>query len=80
MNNSAKIALVTGGSRGLGRATVEALAQRGVNVVLTYKTRLAEANEVVTRVEALGARAIALSFSAGETTPLTHLLALFRAR
>lgn len=37
MNNSAKIALVTGGSRGLGRATVEALAQRGVNVVLTYK-------------------------------------------
>ena len=43
MNNSAKIALVTGGSRGLGRATVEALAQRGVNVVLTYKTRLAEA-------------------------------------
>lgn len=34
MNNSAKIALVTGGSRGLGRATVEALAQRGVNVVL----------------------------------------------
>ncbi len=35
MNNSAKIALVTGGSRGLGRATVEALAQRGVNVVLT---------------------------------------------
>ncbi|MDM7344165.1 SDR family oxidoreductase [Klebsiella pneumoniae] len=58
MNNSAKIALVTGGSRGLGRAIVEALAQRGVNVVLTYKTRLAEANEVVTRVEALGAREI----------------------
>ncbi|MBZ4288469.1 SDR family NAD(P)-dependent oxidoreductase, partial [Mycobacterium tuberculosis] len=52
MNNSAKIALVTGGSRGLGRATVEALAQCGVNVVLTYKTRLAGANEVVTRVEA----------------------------
>ena len=46
---------MTGGSRGLGRATVEALAQRGVNVVLTHKTRLTEANEVVTRVEALGA-------------------------
>ncbi|WP_228742168.1 SDR family NAD(P)-dependent oxidoreductase, partial [Klebsiella quasipneumoniae] len=47
MNNSAKIALVTGGSRGLGRATVEALAQRGVNVVLTYNAHFAEANDVV---------------------------------
>ncbi|MDP1183437.1 SDR family NAD(P)-dependent oxidoreductase, partial [Klebsiella pneumoniae] len=47
MNNSAKIALVTGGSRGLGRATVEALAQRGVNVVLTYNAHFAEAHEVV---------------------------------
>ena len=78
MNNSAKIALVTGGSRGLGRATVEALAQRGVNVVLTYKTRLAEANEVVTRVEALGARAIALPFSAGETDTLDAFVSAFQ--
>jgi 3-oxoacyl-ACP reductase-like protein len=77
MNNSAKIALVTGGSRGLGRATVEALAQRGVNVVLTYKTRLAEANEVVTRVEALGGRSRCLSAPA-KPTPLTHLSAPFR--
>ena len=61
MNNSAKIALVTGGSRGLGRATVEALAQRGVNVVLTYNAHFAEANEVVARGEAQGSRAIDLS-------------------
>lgn len=80
MNNSAKIALVTGGSRGLGRATVEALAQRGVNVVLTYKTRLAEANEVVTRVEALGAGRSRCLSAPAKSTPLTHLLALFRAR
>ena len=78
MNNSAKIALVTGGSRGLGRATVEALAQRGVNVVLTYKTRLAEANEVVTRVEALGARAIALPFSAGEIDTFDAFVSAFQ--
>ena len=64
MNNSAKIALVTGGSRGLGRATVEALAQRGVNLVLTYNAHFAEANDVVARVEAQGSRAIALPFSA----------------
>ncbi len=78
MNNSAKIAPVTGGSRGLGRATVEALAQRGVNVVLTYKTRLAEANEVVTRVEALGARAIALPFSAGEIDTFDAFVSAFQ--
>ncbi len=69
---------MTGGSRGLGRATVEALAQRGVNVVLTYKTRLAEANEVVTRVEALGARAIALPFSAGEIDTFDAFVSAFQ--
>lgn len=78
MNNSAKIALVTGGSRGLGRATVEALAQRGVNVVLTYKTRLVEASEVVKRVEALGARAIALPFSAGDIDTFDAFVSAFQ--
>ncbi|VTN69313.1 7-alpha-hydroxysteroid dehydrogenase [Klebsiella variicola] len=80
INNSAKIALVTGGSRGLGRATVEALAQRGVNVVLTYNAHFAEANEVVARVEAQGSRAIALPFSAGETDTFEDLSAPFRRR
>ena len=78
MNYSAKIALVTGGSRGLGRATVEALAQRGVNVVLTYKTRLVEASEVVKRVEALGARAIALPFSAGDIDTFDAFVSAFQ--
>ena len=78
MNNSAKIALVTGGSRGLGRATVEALAQRGVNVVLTYKTRLVKASEVVKRVEALGARAIALPFSAGDIDTFDAFVSAFQ--
>ena len=78
MNNSAKIALVTGGSRGLGRATVEALAQRGVNVVLTYNAHFAEANEVVARVEAQGSRAIALPFSAGETDTFDGFVSVFQ--
>ena len=78
MNNSAKIALVTGGSRGLGRATVEALAQRGVNVVLTYNAHFAEANEVVARVEAQGSRAIALPFSAGETDTFEGFVSAFQ--
>lgn len=79
MNNSAKIALVTGGSRGLGRATVEALAQRGVNVVLTYNAHFAGANDVVAWVEAQGSRAIALPFSAGETDTFDGFVSSFQA-
>ncbi|WP_188780207.1 SDR family NAD(P)-dependent oxidoreductase [Marmoricola endophyticus] len=54
------VALVTGGSRGLGRATVLALAGAGVDVLLTYRSGEAEAAEVVAAVEAAGARAHAL--------------------
>lgn len=55
-----KIALVTGGSRGLGRNTVLSLARRGVNSVFTYHSRDDEAREVVRQIEALGARSVAL--------------------
>lgn len=55
------IALVTGGSRGLGRATALALAAAGVDVAITYKSSGAEAREVVAEVEALGRRGVALA-------------------
>jgi NAD(P)-dependent dehydrogenase (short-subunit alcohol dehydrogenase family) len=45
--STAPIALVTGGSRGLGRSTVEALARRGVWSILTYNSNRAAADEVV---------------------------------
>ena len=61
------IALVTGGSRGLGRSTVEALARRGVSSILTYNTNQAAAEEVVTAVEQAGARAVALQLDTGDT-------------
>ncbi|GBQ62064.1 oxidoreductase [Ameyamaea chiangmaiensis NBRC 103196] len=54
------IALVTGGSRGLGRSTVEALARRGVSSIFTYHANRAAADEVVGTVEHSGARAVAL--------------------
>lgn len=66
MSNNATIALVTGGSRGLGRSTVEALARRGVNTLFTYKANHAEANKVVERVKSLGATAIPLQLSTGK--------------
>jgi NAD(P)-dependent dehydrogenase (short-subunit alcohol dehydrogenase family) len=45
--SNAKIAVVTGGSRGLGRNTVVSLARRGVNSIFTYRSNRAEAEKVV---------------------------------
>ena len=57
---SGRVALVTGGSRGLGKSTALHLAARGVDVILTYRSNVAEAQAVVGQIEALGRRAIAL--------------------
>ena len=54
------IALVTGGSRGLGRSTALHLARRGTDVVLTYLHGRVEAESVVAQIEAMGCRAHAL--------------------
>jgi NAD(P)-dependent dehydrogenase (short-subunit alcohol dehydrogenase family) len=67
MGNATPIALVTGGSRGLGRNMAEQIAARGTDVILTYRTKRAEAEEVVGRIEALGRRAAALPLEAGDT-------------
>ena len=61
-----KIAIVTGGSRGLGRNTVLNLAKRGVNSIFTYNSNRAEADKLVTEVGELGAKAIALQLDAGK--------------
>jgi len=55
-----KIALITGGSRGLGRNTAESLACKGVDSVITYHSRADEANAVVAAIEAEGRKAVAL--------------------
>ena len=64
-NATAKIAIVTGGSRGLGRNTVVSLAKTGVDVIFTYNSNRAEADKVVAEIEALGRRAAALQLDAG---------------
>ena len=64
---TSRIALVTGGSRGLGRSTVLQLAQRGVDVVFTYHSNETEARAVAARVEALGRRAVALQLDTGDS-------------
>lgn len=57
---SNKIAIVTGGSRGLGRNTVLALARQGVDVILTYRSNQAEAQAVAQQIEQAGRQAVAL--------------------
>lgn len=64
-NSMAKIAIITGGSRGIGRSTVVHLAARGVDSIFTYRENQAEAAKVVAAVEAQGRRAIALQLDTG---------------
>jgi NAD(P)-dependent dehydrogenase (short-subunit alcohol dehydrogenase family) len=65
-----KIAIVTGGSRGIGRSTVESLAKHGVNTIFTYHTHGTEAEAVVRAVNEAGSEAVALQLDAGNITSL----------
>ena len=72
-----KIALITGGSRGLGRSSALSLAQKGVNVVLTYLSHADEANAVVAKIESLGSRAVALQLDTGDTSEFSSFTERF---
>jgi len=61
-----KIALVTGGSRGLGRNTAVNLARRGVGVILTYNAQREAATSAVAEIEAAGPKAVALQLDTGK--------------
>ena len=61
-----KIAVVTGGSRGLGRNTVLHLAERGVRSIFTYHSNQAEADSVVAAVREAGSEAVALPLDVGD--------------
>jgi NAD(P)-dependent dehydrogenase (short-subunit alcohol dehydrogenase family) len=63
--SNSKIAIVTGGSRGLGRNTVLSLARRGVDSIFTYNSNKAEAEKVVGLVEEAGRKATALQLDTG---------------
>ena len=62
------IALVTGGSRGLGRSTALHLAKHGTDVILTYKSGGAEAEATVAEIESMGRRAHALPLDVAKST------------
>ena len=64
--SKAKIALVTGGSRGLGENMAINMAQKGLNILLTYHSNKEEADKTVREVEKLGQKAYALQLDVAE--------------
>lgn len=68
MSTANKIALVTGGSRGLGRNMSIHLAKKGIDVVLTYHSNQSEAEKVVAEIKALGRNAYAYQLNTADIT------------
>jgi len=68
MSSQQRIALITGGNRGIGRSTALSLAAKGVDSVITYRSHPEEAVAVVAELEALGRKAVALQLDTGETS------------
>jgi NAD(P)-dependent dehydrogenase (short-subunit alcohol dehydrogenase family) len=73
-----KIALVTGGSRGLGKEMALALADKKIDVVLTYKSNKDEAEKIVKEIEKKGQRAAALAFDISLMKSIDPFIADFK--
>lgn len=67
MESTNKIALVTGGSRGLGKNMALSLAQKGNDVIVVYRSNESEASEVVAEIEKLGRKAAAIQLDVSDT-------------
>lgn len=66
-DKSAPLALITGGSRGLGKSMALHLADRGVDVIITYHSAAAEAADVVDQIQSRGRKAAALALNVADT-------------
>ena len=78
MPAQSRIALVTGGSRGIGRSTVEALSRRGIRSIFTYHRKQADAEEVIAATRGTGARAATLQLDTGNTAAFPAFVAELR--
>lgn len=70
MSTVQKIAVVTGGSRGLGKDMATCIARSGTDVILTYRNKEAEAKETVKEIEVLGRKAVTLQLDMANFTSL----------
>lgn len=73
MNQSAKIALVTGGSRGIGARTANTLAAQGWDVAISYRVRADVAEDVVDACRQLGRRAVAVQADMASEADIVRL-------
>ena len=78
MSNNSTIALVTGSSRGLGKSTALALAKKGVDVVVTYHSKLEEAQAVVSEIEEIGAKAVPLQLDTSNVSDIESFVNRFK--
>lgn len=61
------VALITGGSRGIGRSIVMSLAQSGADIAFTYRSKVDEANALVAELQQLGRKVVAFQSDAADT-------------
>lgn len=71
---SGKVALVTGASRGIGRAIAVALAEAGAEVVVNFRTRHNEAENVRAQIESLGRRCLVVQADVSQAAEVTRMI------
>lgn len=71
----AKLAIITGGSRGLGRSMALNLAQKGRDIIITYHTKKAEADDVVREIESTGRKAAAIQLDITQSSSFSDFAA-----
>src|SRR5690242_10773910 len=74
MNLDGKVALVTGASRGLGRATALRLAREGAAVALNYRERSAGAESAVAEIRSAGGRAVSVQADIGDPAQVLAMI------
>ena len=71
---SGRVAMVTGASRGIGKAIALALAKAGADVAVNYRSRAVEAQAVVTAIRALGRRSVSLDADVSNSQAVARLV------